>query len=551
MRPANNFDKQAGEFPRQSASRKVIAIVFNKIVALWPADSSEWALAMQAELLEMESTQESLQWLAGGIMSLGKAWWNGALSSGDKKEHTPVKKPGILAALITVAALALLLIPSANQGLRAVLTSWQADEYFQDQAQLQQMAREAESRGDVKTMAFAAMRFASWKDSVSYANKAVALDPSLTWIFSQGFFGDAYVPESRDWPAKLAAWDPGNGVAYLIQGQIRAAELSHNRNTTMIGPKHDPQWLEAGRKALESPRFDSYRRQRLEFDREFIRAHGLKDPSVIATGAFGLRAGWISVWPTQVYSETLLAEAKAAVERGDQQTAARDAWAVAHFGELLRASGGNESERLSSVVWLRPAYAILQPLLAAEGRSDEAKMLSQELEAIKPGAPATILNGIWSNNGNEWWKTASVAMNFAVASAVLLSIALLFAGIWIFAARFVPNLSSGVIYRIACGIGRFAPAGLLVSLAVLAVSYLPATETINNYLERPISTATVRSLIEIYYSVYWYPEYLRHPLNAPTYHVVFWISVMVLGLLTITTIITRNIFNRTPRPKAA
>src|ERR1017187_8830396 len=210
MSPANNFDKQAGEFPRQSASRKVIAIVFNKIVALWPADSSEWALAMQAELLEMESTQESLQWLAGGIMSLGKAWWNGALSSDNRKEHAPMKKPGILAALVTVAALALLLIPSTHQGLRAVITCWQPqrNQFDMYQAQILRMAREAESRGDAKTMAFAAMHFEFRKDFVSLANKAVALDPLLTWIYSQGYQSESWVPEARDWGAKLQAWDP-------------------------------------------------------------------------------------------------------------------------------------------------------------------------------------------------------------------------------------------------------------------------------------------------------------------------------------------------------
>jgi hypothetical protein len=501
----------------------------------------------------MESTQQSLQWLAGGIMSLGKAWWSGAISSGDKKDLAPVKKPGILAALVTVAALAILLIPSANQGLRAVLTGWHSDQYFEDQRQLHQMAREAESRGDAKTMAFAAMRFASWNDTVSYANKAVTLDPSLTWIFSQGFFGEAYVPESRDWPAKLAAWDPGNGVAYLVQAEIRAAKLSQSRNTGtfIIGPKHDPEWLEAGRKALESPRFDTYRRKRLEFDREIIRANQVKSPSVIGPGVFGIRAGWISTWPAQVYSETLLNDAKAAIARGDKQTATHDAWTVAHFGELLRASGGNESERLSSIGYLRPAYAILQPLLAAEGRTDEAKMLSQELEAIKPGAPATTMNGIWSRDGNEWWKTASVAMNLAVVSAALLSFALLFAGTWILVTSFAQRLRSGLLYRIACRFGRFAPAGLLVSLAVLAVSYLPASEAISNYFDRPISTTTVRNLTEAYFSVYWYSDSVKHPYNAPAHHVAFWLAVMVLGFLTITTIIARNIINRTPRSIAA
>ena len=171
MPETNNFDPHATESRPQSASQKFIAFAFSKIVWLWPADSRDWALAMQAELPQMESTQQSLQWLAGGIMSLGKAWLNGATSSDNKKDLAPVKKPGILAALVTVAALAILLIPSANQGLRAVLTSWNSNHEAAEEAQFMQIARDAESRGDAKTMAFAAMRIESrngWKWEVGF-----------------------------------------------------------------------------------------------------------------------------------------------------------------------------------------------------------------------------------------------------------------------------------------------------------------------------------------------------------------------------------------------
>ncbi len=481
-------------------------------------------------------------------MSLGKAWWKGAISGDSKPEHAPVKKPGLLAALTVVAALALLLIPSAHQGLSAVLTSWQPNREAAQEAQYLQLAREAESRGDAKTMAFAAIRLMSWKDFVSFSNKAVALDPSLTWIFSQGFFGDVYVPESRDWPAKLKAWDPGNGVAYLIQAEIRAAELSHHLNPVMDGPRHDSEWLETGRKAMESPRYDSYQNRRLQFDREVIRTQSLKDMDVVVVSS--LRSGWIALWPAQVYSKALLDEAKAAVERGDKQTAMGDAWVVAHFGELLRAQGGTEGERLSSVGYLRPAYTILQPLLAAEGRIDEAKMLSHELEAIKPGAPASHYS-YWLRSSYGWWRTASVAMNLGAASAVLLAMALLFAGIWLPAARFAPGMGSGALYRMACRIGRFAPAGLLVSLAVLAGSYSPAAESVSNYLERPISSVTMRNLAETYESVYYVPNTLFRSSPSAPYHPMLWLIVMVLGVFTIMMIIGRNILNRRMRPKVA
>src|ERR1700684_974088 len=93
MPEINNFDPHAAESRPQSAAQKFIASVFSKIVWLWPADSRDWALAMQAELPQMESTQQSLHWLAGGIMSLGKAWWNQLIYGGTSQEAAPAKLP--------------------------------------------------------------------------------------------------------------------------------------------------------------------------------------------------------------------------------------------------------------------------------------------------------------------------------------------------------------------------------------------------------------------------------------------------------------------------
>jgi hypothetical protein len=255
----------------------------------------------------------------------------------------------------------------------------------------------------------------------------------------------------------------------------------------------------------------------------------------------------------------VLDEAKTAVTRGDRQTATRDAWAVAHFGEILRAQGATEAERFSSVEYLRPAYTILQPLLAAEGRSDEAAMLSQELEAIKPGAPATLSSSwAWLDDfGYSWRKAAGVAIDLGVASAVLFAIALLFAGIWLFAARFAPSMSSGAPYRMACRIGRYSPAGLLVSLAVLAASYRPVTDAVGAYLyyqsnwdpNGTFANAALRSFGSAFSSVYYVPGLFWTSPRA-SHHTTFWLIATVF-VLTITIIIARNIFNRTTRPKAA
>ena len=480
-------------------------------------------------------------------MSLIKAWWNGATSSDNKKDLAPVKKPGILAALVTVAALAMLLIPSANQGLRAVLTSWRPNREVAQQAQFMQIAREAESRGDAKTLAFVAMRVESRKDFVSLANQAVALDPSLTWIFSQGYFSNSYVPGARDWPAKLEAYDPGNSVAFLVQAQIRTSEISNNSFIAMDALKNDPQWLEDGRKALESPRYDSYRNRRMALDRDVIQAVGIRDAGVIGLGS--LRASWISLSPAGIYSKKLLGEANLALQRGDKLTAKHDAWIVAHFGEIVRAHGGTEFERRWAVDFLRPAYKMLQPMLAAEGRNDESAMLSEALEATKPGAPGTMLTQ-WPESTYTWIKTASVAMSLGAALALILGAMLLMSGFWLLAENMVVELRTGILHRFACHTARDAPSGLIASLAVLAGSYGPTTNAVDMYLSQPISNWTLLNLNDTYYSVYWLPDQIRYTSHAPFYPA-FWLFVMAVGVITILMIVGRNIMNRTMRQKAA
>src|SRR5579864_654585 len=111
MPEISNSEKRAPESRQQNASQKFISFAFSKIVSLWPADSRDWALAMQAELPQMESTQESLQWLAGGIMSLIKAWWNNIIYGGNPQEAAPVKMPGFATAVLLLLAIASFALP--------------------------------------------------------------------------------------------------------------------------------------------------------------------------------------------------------------------------------------------------------------------------------------------------------------------------------------------------------------------------------------------------------------------------------------------------------
>ena len=154
----DNSENRAGDSRPQSASQKFVSFAFGKLVALWPADTRDWALAMQAELPQMESTQQSLQWLAGGIMSLGKAWWNQLIYGDNHREVTPAKLPGVATAILLVLAISSFALPGMRQGIVAIFDTWNFSRSYLTSAQLQKMGSEAEQSHDAATLVFVAMR---------------------------------------------------------------------------------------------------------------------------------------------------------------------------------------------------------------------------------------------------------------------------------------------------------------------------------------------------------------------------------------------------------
>jgi hypothetical protein len=188
--------------------------------------------------------------------------------------------------------------------------------------------------------------------------------------------------------------------------------------------------------------------------------------------------------------------------------------------------------------------------LADEGRGDEAAMVREELAAIQPGSPSSGAFSVWTDAFTSRIKAAGIQIHLGAACALLFASALFLAGLWLLAAKYSESMTSGTCYRAACRVARFAPAGLLVSLALLVFGYSPVAGAVSAFLDKPLSNSTTESLLETYFSVSWLPDFFRHSNLAP-YHPMFWMLVMAVGGLIILTIIGRNILNRTPRQKVA
>lgn len=263
---------------------------FGWIVWMWPARSRDWALAMQGELGEIESSGESLLWLAGGAKSLGKAWWGEVWHKRSATEPEPggTKAPGPLAAACLLVAVALFaLLPSAREGLRAVTASWSPWSATTEEAMLRRWGAEAETRHHAKTLAFFSLRMQPTAESARLADEAVALDPQLTWIYARAIdtrYSTSARQETRDWPDRLVKWDPDNAEAYLVKaGTLRPAGTIAIAYPAELAAQ-DVGWRTAMEKAFAAPRYESYGARRVALDREVLERRGLRQPRLVASG---------------------------------------------------------------------------------------------------------------------------------------------------------------------------------------------------------------------------------------------------------------------------
>jgi hypothetical protein len=536
--------------PRNSAARGFIAGAFSAIVTLWPADSKDWALAMQAELIEMKSTQESLRWLAGGTMSLGKAWWNQVVYGwkDDEKEPSTVKTPGPVAlALAMTALIAFFMVPSVHEGFSAVVNSWHS---YSDphRADYQRMAREAEANHDAKTLAFVAPRLGNLQENARAVNEAVEMDPSLAWTYVRGSdsrFVFNHIPQSGNWMPKLEAYDPNNAVVYLTEAGIRESEILWQSNYQESQSKvlSDPQWRAAMEKAFAAPKYDSYYDRAIALQQYELKAHNLTEPQDVARGITEYYSS--GVFAAQKYSEYLLRQAKEAQEEGEIATASRLAWSVAQFADRARANMHNDAARGTTEGMLYSASVILIPLETAAGHTETAKLLTIEKEGYEKKLAARV--PYRTPYIYRPLNATGIALQFAGLGIVLFGGLILLSIAFLLVARFAQALREGAFYRWACNCGRFGPAGFAAAIVLMAALYAPYLVHLQDFLAGARDTGTLQSLAEMASFISATPALILNPMNVPAHHFYFWTLLLAASIIAGVLFLTRNV-NRPSEP---
>jgi hypothetical protein len=505
---------------------------------------------MQSELSEIRNPQESFRWLTGGIMSLGKAWWNHVVFgwSENEKEPSAVRTPGPLAITLALAAIvAFFMMPSVHGGFRAVIDSWHPYD-TRHAADYERMAQEAEAHGDAKTLAFLSSRM-NLPENVRLKNKAVELDPSLTWIYFRGSdtrYVYNRVPEKHAWIQKLEASDPDNALPYLTEASIRDSEIwmASNYQDAKGKDLKDPVWLAAMAKAFAAPRYDSYYDRAMALQQSELKEHNLVQPDDVALGITEYYSPGLG--QAQAYSKLLMDQAKEAKAKGDSATAIHLAWTVLQFTDKARTNLQSDVLRFYMDQMAQSAAAFLQPLEAAAGHADVAKLLAGENEGLTRKLAAK--NPAFMPYVYQPLDATSIALHSAGAGMILFGGAIFMSVLFLVAARIAPSWREGRTYRWACNCARFAPAGFAAAIAVMAAAFAPYLEHVHDYLAGMNSPATLHAITAMDISVNELPWRILRAVGTG----LLWEGLMPVAVIAGILFLSRNeLFRRAPRTIAA
>jgi hypothetical protein len=406
------------------------------------------------------------------------------------------RKPLVWIAL--ALALCFLAVPSFRKAMN-LLPLWRGVEardsrVFSEQA-LRKMERSGDQQKYARTLAYAALHSPDDLRAAA-AEKAIALDPNLTWISAKVSHATYLVPgyDPKPWIARLQAWDPQNAFGYLLEADASIHADWETRWGHFLAFNGDlrralaaePRWRSPMEKAFASPRLDSYQDRQFVLDRTVLLEQGLDRPDklTIAASSFQLP----DLFMVKTYADYLRLDVGDAAEgAGDTEKALMAYRNVALFGQKLRL-GWTTVEHLFSAQLREDAYLKMIPLLRRSGRNPELAMAESSLALAQAEDPKS--NPFERNSQTPALRSGQITA-LSLAFLILFAIA---ATLWLASVCFLRvrpvghRVANWVAARLAWG-----PALLPVTCLAVTASFYPYAGSIAQY--SPDDIPTFRSFL--------------------------------------------------------
>ena len=480
-------------------------------------------------------------------MSLMTAWTQRLVFGKSKTAAAakPVKKPGVLAFALMALAIASLALPGMWEGMRTISQTWNGARMTLTQEKLDRLGQEAERRHDTKMLAFVAARIWDPAKSSHYADAAVALDQSLTWIYFETNGLASMIHPTEDELLRrarlLQKWDPDNATPWLMEANIAfsrfrvisgnpqwiVSSLSWNSAAEQLAK--NATWARAMEKAFAATRYDDYVRRSYDLTLNVMREHSMDNPVELSLETFSLKTP--NLLMMQVYSAGLIEDAKARERASDFAGASDKFWTVAREAEVMLANTAHEpfarSTAVSTALAMKErAFESLISIEQKTGRAREAAFSEYQIASLESERAAIL--GSYSRRYPMMRGTTFESEMVHYSSQVLVVSAML-AGLSLFAygLGFGSGQQPG---KWICRIARYAPIALVASLVVFYTSYFPYADSF-----RKASADSIPDVVLNFSGVLFNPvlaiPYGRGPLYFWTAAVTVCCSLLIFALV--------------------
>lgn len=386
--------------PRPSLTRTLAHSSLRFALRFWPEESRHWGDALAAELDEIEKPFESLHWALGGLMLFARAsasrflaWLRlpagSRLSAGFSPSVTKTlvlpKRSRLFTAAVLLGFVVLFFLPQSREAISTIRASWsEFSASPSDLRAVENLGVRAEKENDARTLAFVSLILPDPARATALADRAVALDPSLVWIYAGRLGGP-----SQDELARLLESDSDNAVPELLaahsisetrfQALISGGKMSDQAVVAALASDHA--WVAHMDRAFRAPRYDSYFSRDWQLTRQVWNREPFLSPSVVFCSL------WSHSFPDnrsiKIYANVLTRNSQEAFAAGHQQEAENLLKELDSFGRRLTEQGEAYFERVMGLELSRQATSELRSLYRSAGRADETEAAGQHLREIE------------------------------------------------------------------------------------------------------------------------------------------------------------------------
>ena len=534
--------------------RRFAILLLRAAIRIAPHDTLDWGNAMLNELSCMEGDWAALWWAMGGARVLTKHALLSIIIPGNHPrtvsgpgalfaKENPMRKATLSVIAACAASFLFLLAPTFRQGFAVSQMQWHAMTTHSwpppTSAALKSLALRAEKTHDADALAFVAMRTSNQTESTRLADEAVQLDPKLVWVYATV----APKPsETEDWIRKLEQWDPQNALPHFIEAEnidIAQALIGKVPQNTS---DENPAWQNTMAAAFHSAKLDDYHDQLKALDRRVVAQYDFGDPYEVLDGECN------PCWPSYLssdasrYAKSMLESGEALEAHGDRKGALKKYLAVARFGQMMTPDGDFLMDRIFSLVVNRPLkenYQRLASLYQKQGENEQAELyaLLARKAAQSEGDYRILARQEAAGDAVTRWNASLVEV-----SGLLMPFSAGLLLIWALAVIAKNKSLRLTALRASSGtpaLGLSSAIGLLLSSAILYVSYRPYAEIFQQF----IRTGNDRRIPEFGEFL----DYTQTPLgahglwNQADFVFYFWLRVSALCVLALLFVVIRHL----------